>query len=406
MKATDILLLSLGNINERKRRFLLNLLGILIGCIAITGLVSVTQGMNHQVNEQLDILGAGTIMIFPGELDVDLQSTLSAGTQVIANPKTLTWRDKDLISKLTEIGEVAVAQSKYCTYTIKGEVFTANVLGASHEIFIINQNFEIQQGRALTRNDKASAIIGAKVAHPSGEEEPILQVGDRLRITALGFLPEKEMTVRVVGVMKERGSILGVNPDDMIMLPIRTSEQLFDSAGEYTMMQATVRNVDDIEQVEQKIEDMLNDVTVVSAEAAQDLVGNVTSIMEAVLGSVAAISLIVAGVGISNTMTVSVNERTKEIGVMKAIGARNSDILRLFLYEASFTGISGGVMGGGFGFILGGLIGNIVGLPIVVSYSLWLLVIIFALVTSVISGVGPAYRAAKLKPVDALGHEA
>jgi len=406
MKATDILLLSLGNINERKRRFLLNLLGILIGCIAITGLISVTQGMNLQVNEQLDILGADTLMIFPGKLDVDFQSTLSAGTQVIANPKTLTWRDKELISKLTEIGEVAVAQSKYCTYAIKGEVFTTHILGASHELFKLNQNFEVQQGRALTRNDKASAIIGAKVAHPSGEDEPVLYVGDRLRIKTMGLPQEKEMTVRIVGVMKERGSIMGVNPDEMILLPIRTSEQLFDAAGKYTMLQARVLNIDDTERVAQKIEDLLNDVTVVSAESAQDLVGNVTSIMEAVLGSIAAISLIVAGVGISNTMTVSVNERTKEIGIMKAIGARNIDILGLFLSEASLTGISGGIMGGGFGFILGRLIGNAVGLPIVVSYTLWLMVIIFAFITSVLSGVGPAYRAAKLKPVDALGHEA
>ena len=405
MKVTDVLTLSYGSIKERKSRFALNLLGILIGCTAITGLVSITQGMNTQINEQLEILGADTIMILPGELDTDMQSTLSAGSQVLHNPKTLSWRDKEIVSKFKEVGVVAAAQSNYCTYTIKGEVYTTLLLGTSHEIFELFKNFEVGEGRTLTRQDKSSAIIGSKVAHPSGEDEPILKVGDRLRIKTLGAPQEREMTVRVVGIMKERGSMLGVNPDEMIMIPLRTSEQLFDAAGEYSMLQANVPNIDDMEQLAKKIEDSLNDVTVVTTQAAQDLVGNVTSIMEAVLGGVAAISLVVAGVGIFNTMTTSVNERTREIGILKAVGARNFDILGLFLSEASYTGVVGGVFGGGFGFILGGVVGKFVYLPVEVNYSLWGLVIIFAVVTCVLSGAAPAKRAANLNPVEALRHE-
>jgi len=405
LKVTDVIALSYGSIKERKSRFALNLLGILIGCMAITGLVSITQGMNAQINEQLEILGSDTLMILPGELDTDMQSTLSAGSQVLNNPKTLSWRDKEILSKFTEVGVVAAAQSNYCTYTIKGEVYTTLLLGTSHEIFELFRNFEVIEGRTLTRQDKSSAIIGSKVAHPSGENEPILKVGDRLRIKTLGATQEREITLRVVGIMKERGSMLGVNPDEMVLIPLRTSEQLFDAAGEYSMLQVNVPNIDDMEQLAIKIEDSLNDVTVVTTQAAQDLVGSVTSIMEAVLGGVAAISLVVAGVGIFNTMTTSVYERTREIGVLKTVGARNFDILYLFLSEASITGVAGGIFGGGFGFILGRVIGNFINLPIVVGYPLWLSVVFFACFTSVLSGAIPAWRAAKLNPVDALRHE-
>jgi len=405
MIISDVLRLSLGSINERKSRFALNLLGIIIGCGAITGLVSITLGMNVLINKQLEILGADTIMILPGGLDIEFGSTLTAGAQVFSNPKTLSWRDKEIISKLTEVGTVVEIQSKYCTYTKKNEVYTTQILGVGFEIFELNKNFKVKDGRTFTRNDKSTAIIGSKVAQPDKVDEQIFEVGDRMRIKTLGLPQEKEMTFRVVGILKESGAIMGVNPDEMILIPIRTSEQLYDESGKYTMLQANVLNIDKIDTVSEKIEDTLDDVSVVTAQTAQKIVRDVTSIMGAVLGGIAAISLVVAGVGIFNTMTISVNERIKEIGILKAIGAKNMDILLLFLLEAAYTGVVGGIFGSGFGFVLGRIIGTFVGLPILISPLLWLLVTLFALATSVFSGVAPAWRAAKLNPVEALKQE-
>jgi putative ABC transport system permease protein len=198
---------------------------------------------------------------------------------------------------------------------------------------------------------------------------------------------------------------MGMSPDDMIMIPARTSEQLFESSGKYDMVMASVYDIDDMDSVTSKIEDKLDDVQVVSADSVRGMIGDVTGTIEAVLGGIAAISLIVAGVGIINTMTVSVSERTKEIGTLKAIGAKNVDVLLIFLAESGYTGLAGGFLGGAFGFLLGIAIGDFIGLPVSLNIELWAMVVGFAILTSMVAGVWPAWSAANLNPVDALRHE-
>ncbi len=251
----------------------------------------------------------------------------------------------------------------------------------------------------------SSAMRARNVAHPDNEAEPILNVGDRIKISALGTTEPKEITLRIIGITKTSGMSMGMSPDDMIMIPVRTSEQLFESSGKYDMIMASVYDIEDMETVTAQIEDKLDDVQVVSADSVRDMIGDVTGTIEAVLGGIAAISLIVAGVGIINTMTVSVSERTKEIGTMKALGAKSVDVLLIFLAESGYTGLAGGVLGGAFGFVLGITIGDFIGLPVSVNLDLWTMVVAFAILTSMVAGVWPAWSAAKLNPVDALRHE-
>ena len=142
-----------------------------------------------------------------------------------------------------------------------------------------------------------------------------------------------------------------------------------------------------------------------TASSAMDMISSITGTIEAVLGGVAAISLLVAGVGIINTMTVSVMERTKEIGTMKAIGAKSTDILFMFMTEAALTGVVGGILGAGLGFVLGDVVGGFVGIKSAPTLTLALMVIGFAVVTSVLSGLYPSWNASKLNPVEALRHE-
>ena len=161
-----------------------------------------------------------------------------------------------------------------------------------------------------------------------------------------------------------------------------------------------------VSEVEDRIEDKMGEaVMVISFESAQELVGDVLGTIESVLGGIAAISLIVAGVGIINTMTVSVMERTREIGVLKAIGAKSSDVLFMFISEAIVTGIVGGVMGSLFGVFLSQVIGDYINMPPAPTPGLLLFVIGFAVATSVISGLYPAWRASGLNPVEALRYE-
>ena len=135
------------------------------------------------------------------------------------------------------------------------------------------------------------------------------------------------------------------------------------------------------------------------------MINSITGTIEAVLGGVAAISLLVAGIGIINTMTVSVMERTKEIGVMKALGAKSTDVLVMFMIEAGLTGVIGGIIGAGFGFVLGAFVGDYVGVSSEPSLMLGMLVTGFAVLTSVVSGLYPSWSASKLHPVEALRHE-
>jgi putative ABC transport system permease protein len=148
-----------------------------------------------------------------------------------------------------------------------------------------------------------------------------------------------------------------------------------------------------------------DDVAVLSAETMQELVGTILGAIEAVLGGVAAISLLVAGVGIVNTMTISVMERTREIGIMKAIGSKSTDVLLIFLSEAVITGLAGGALGAGLGFLLGNTIGNTIDMPVSLNPMLGVGVIAFAIITTVLSGLYPAWRAAKMHPVEALRAE-
>ena len=172
------------------------------------------------------------------------------------------------------------------------------------------------------------------------------------------------------------------------------------------MIQVYVKESENIEEVRSHIEERLGDgYFVVSPKAALDVQKRVTGTIQAVLGGIAAIRMFVAGIGIVNTMAISVNERTKEIGTMKAIGAKNIDILWIFITEALFTGILGGIIGVVLGFTIGKLVGLYIGLPVESSIPLAIVVVLFALITSLFSGAGPAWRASKLDPVIALRNE-
>lgn len=402
MNIQDIVLISFGGIRDRKFRFALNLLGILIGCAAVTGLISVTQGMNTEISGQLDILGANSLTIIPttGE-----EMSMSSGPTSMIIPLFLSWREIEIIENIPGIESVAPVQRNFCSYTITGNTRVTAVMGMGVNLFDINPSFAIEEGRSFSRGDKAVAVIGANVAFPDTALEPILEVGDRLKITTIGANEPEEITLRIIGITEDSGMSMSMSPDDAILIPLRTSELLFGNSGNYDMAVARIADVDNSESITFEIEEKLEDVQVVSAASAQEMIGEVTGTIEAVLSGIAAISLVVAGVGIVNTMTVSVSERTKEIGTMKAIGAQNLDVLFIFLAESGYTGLAGGFLGGAFGFLLGIVVGGFIGLPVTLDYGLWGMVTLFAVLTSVLAGAWPAWSAANLNPVEALRHE-
>ena len=397
MKILDIISMALDSLKERKFRFSLNLVGILIGCTAVTGLISITQGLSNNINEQLEVFGPQNIMIVPGRIQ--------AGRGIIGS--TLSWRDLSVVSKIQGV-EMAtpIIANKMCSFEVKGREFRSEVFGVTNEYFEMNKNAEVEDGRSLLRSDTSAVVVGANIAQPRDLDEPILGVGDRIKIEVRVQDRTKELTLRVVGVYKRTGGSFGANLDDSIGIPLRTAQQFFEVGGEFDYVMAQADSLDVVNEVVRRIrERMGDDVMVISFESAQELVGQVLGTIEAVLGGIAAISLVVAGVGIINTMTVSVMERTKEIGVLKAIGAKSRDVLFIFLSEAVVTGIAGGMMGSIFGFLLSGVIGSYINLPPSLSIGLGVYVVGFAVATCVASGLYPAWRASNLNPVEALRYE-
>jgi putative ABC transport system permease protein len=397
MKFWDIISMAAEGVKERKFRFALNLIGILIGCTAVTGLVSLTQGLNQEVSGQLGTFGPTNMMIIPGQLE--------QGAGFMGN--TLSWRDLEIIENIPKVDVATpIIGTKLAEVNIRGKEFYSYVYGVEPEYFTIFQTWKVDDGRPLVRGDNAAMVIGSRVAKPPDEDEAIIDVGDRVKITVTVGGEEKEMTFRVVGIMKEIGGTFGGEDDNSITIPYRVAQQLFEVGGEFDYIAASAESVEDMDGIMERIEEKLGDsVTVMSYENIKDLVGQVLGTIEAVLGGIAGISLIVAGVGIINTMTISVMERTREIGILKAIGATSRDVLLLFLTETLITGLVGGLIGALFGFFLSRMVGGYINLPVSTPLNLIIGVTCFAILTSAISGIYPSWRAANLHPVEALRAE-
>jgi putative ABC transport system permease protein len=403
MNLFDISVMSAEGLRERKGRVALNVLGILIGCAAVTGLISLADGMNNQVRDQLSVIGTNTLFVVPEEAQ-DAAMSLSA-TQIL-NQEGISWRDREIIESSPGVSDSSELSSGGGEYTIKGETYQTKLLGVGDNFLEINQDIKVGEGRFFVRGDKAVAFIGKKVAQPDEDEEPVISLGDRIKMSVRVRGETKEITLRVIGILEEHGTMFGLDVDHAIGIPFRTYDQLFEQGGSCAIVQVYVKEADDIDEVADRLSDRLGeDYFVVSPSAAIDVQKQVTGTIQSVLGGIAAISMFVAGIGIVNTMTISVSERTKEIGTMKAIGAKSMDILYLFLSEALYTGLIGGVVGSSLGFMIGKMVGNVIGLPVELNLMLAVGTVVFALLTSLVSGASPAWNASKMNPVEALRKE-
>ena len=392
MNFLDFARLSVEGLRERKFRFALNLVGILIGCAAVTGLISMTQGMKASIVDDISIFGATTIQVYP----------TMGGDEAFAS---LDWRDLNRLKSISGVEAAAPVQAgRSGSYEYKGKVYRSEVVGIDENYFIVHGGeSEIDEGRLLTRGDDAAALLGYNLATPDGE--PRYHAGDRLRITTTVDGEEVEYTVRIVGTLKQTAGITGSGVDDYIILPLRFFEQIYKTQGRYLAIDLKAETTEDVELIKQTLDEEFDDVGYYSMDMIMDEVNQIVGTVNAVLGGIAGISILVAGVTIVNTMTVSVMERTKEIGTMKAIGATNVDVLFIFISESMVTGVIGGSLGALLGFGLSVVIGGMIDLPPDLSASLGLTVTGFAVVTCMVSGIYPAWRASKMSPVEALRDE-
>ena len=397
--------IALRALRANKMRSVLTTLGIIIGVAAVIGVVSLVQGLQYLITKELQGVGATYIMVVPHQ-------ERSQGPGIVARQVRLTWDDGRAILE-------QVPGIRLMTPLVGGKV-TAKYRDRQHDpdfVFGVNENwpdisnYQVDRGRFFSRFDldarRKVAVVGPKVADELDlGSDP---VGKQLY---LGNLP-----VTVIGVMESRGVSLGTDIDNLVFVPFDTALTLFGrGAADQVQLRMQATSAEVVDQVKDEIEHTLrvrhhlaegqpDDFQVVLQDEILKTVASVLGSVTAVVGGVVGIALLVGGIGIMNIMLVSVTERTREIGVRKAVGAKRQDILVQFLIEAVVLCVLGGILGIALGAGGASVMSKTAGWSTQISTSAIVLAFAFSAFVGVAFGVWPARRAAVLDPITALRYE-
>jgi putative ABC transport system permease protein len=378
------------------------MLGIFIGIAALVALVSLSQGLEVAILEQFDEIGADKIFIQPKGAFAGLESDVVSFTE----------EDKKGLARVVGISEVAGLTYKSGLISLDDENIPVGISGIpdddTKELYIELNTLDLEQGRLFRKADPSKVVIGNDFARNELLDRRV-KLGDKVEINGKEF--------EVVGIWERTGDPV---LDKTAFMSDAAMKDLLDlTDDENGWLIARINPGTDISLVKERIERSLRrtrdleigkeDFEVSSPEDILAQLGTILGIVQTVLVGIAAISLLVGGIGITNTMFTSVLERTKEVGLMKAVGATNGDVLYLFLVEAGLLGAAGGIVGVLLGMGISKiveLVGTIVlGTPLLKAvFPFYLIIggILFSFVVGVISGIFPAYRAAKMQPVEAL----
>lgn len=398
-------LIAWASLVANKMRSLLTMLGIIIGVAAVIALVSIGYGVRSQIQDSISSLGSNLLMVYPG-------APRTPGVRPTADSqKTLKLEDYTTISHLQDIdmaSPVSAGSSYVVIYTNKN--WTTSVNGVNSDFQYIN-NWTVKSGRFITASQverrERVAVIGATVAtNLFGTEDP---VGKDIRI--------KNNPYKVIGVLESKGSgSFGNDQDDVIYIPYTTGMERLQGVDYLRMIYIKAKDGVDLDRLQTDVENILrvrhniknpelDDFNVRNMATIMATVEETTATMTLFLGAVAAISLVVGGIGIMNIMLVSVTERTREIGVRKALGATYRVIVMQFLIEAVVISLVGGAIGILVGIGASKLIGALTSMKTVISMGPILLSFGFSMAIGLVFGLYPARKAAKLNPIDALHYE-
>jgi putative ABC transport system permease protein len=399
----NYLMLILRNFSRRKLRGWLTILGILIGVASVVALIAVAQGMQTSINQQFEKLGTNKLMVMAG----------SGAFFGAFSGKGITEDDLDVVKKVEGVDIATEMFFKMGKIKFKEETKNTYVIGlpTDESLKIVEDmaGFYAEKGRQIKEGDKYKVSVGWRYWNKDFFEKSV-NLRDKLEIEGKEF--------EVVGLIKKIG-----NPEDdsQIYIPIDVAREIFNEPDEVTYMYIQVKEGYTPEKVADNIKEDLRDFrdeeegeetfSVQTFEQMMAQFNQVLGVVGSVLIIIALISLVVGGIGIMNTMYTSVLERTREIGIMKAVGAKNNQIMMLFMVESGFYGIIGGLIGAILGIGLA-KIGEFAAanagyeiFKVSISPVLILGSLLFAFLIGAISGLAPARAAARLKPVQALRYE-
>ncbi len=399
----DYLKFAFNNLRHRKLRSWLTMVGIFIGIAAVVALISISQGLQGAITEQFEMFGTNKLMIMPGGM----------GAMFGAFGEELTQDDLDVVQKVEGVDIAAEMFYRSGKIKFEDEIKSTFIIGLTTdetaEIIKNMQGFEVEEGRDLKKDDKYKIIIGWSLWNNDFFEKSV-NLRDKIEIKGKEF--------RVVGLISKIGNRAD---DSQVYIPIETAREIFDEPDEISTIFVQIKedvNIKDVaEEIKKELRDSRNEkegeesFSVQTFEQILEQVNNVLGVITIVIVGIAAISVVVGGVGIMNTMYTSVLQRTREIGIMKAVGAKNSDILQIFLIESGFFGLAGGTIGIAAGVGIAKVLEIIAyqaNFPLLKAYygaPLLIGALFFSFVIGAVSGTLPALQASRLRPVEALRYE-
>jgi putative ABC transport system permease protein len=398
--------LSITALKSNILRTLLTMLGIIIGISSVIIIISIGQGASKSITNEVSSFGSNWFEFSP----VAVNAKSMQGPPV----STLTLQDAEALATTKSLGnidKVSGYNTKSLTVSANGQDNKYTVLGISKNMFGI-LNFKIDSGDFFTDEDEGVLAKVAVIGPDASKElfgENTNPVGKTIKIDSKNF--------RVVGLIESKGSSgFGGNYDKSVFIPLKTGMKLvfgdtklqaiFATVKDTKIIETTMNDAGNLILARHKIDNIKDaDFSIQNSKDALSILNTITGLLTAMLAGIAGISLVVGGIGIMNIMLVTVTERTREVGLLKAIGAKKKDILKQFLIEAVLLTVLGGIVG----IIIGGLLSywasKLIDIPFVLTpYSIFLAVSVSSVV-GIIFGLYPANRAAKLNPIDALRFE-
>ncbi len=404
MKLDRLIRAAVRSITRNRMRSFLTMLGIIIGVGAVIALVAIGQGASADIENQIDALGTNLIMIRSGSSYRGGVSRGAGSLQTLSMEDIEELRKRstllDYVSPDITVGVQAIAMDKN---------WATQIHGVSVDYPFI-RNWEIETGSFFTEQDvrgrRKVAVLGDTVAAEIfGERDPL---GARIRLNRVPFT--------VIGTLKEKGDAQMGDQDDLILAPSTTVLYRLSDGKTVRSIQASAKENVSMQAVESEIREILRDTHRLKAADEDDFqirsqteiierVTGVTNTMTMLLGAIAAVSLLVGGIGIMNIMLVSVTERTREIGIRMAVGARSGDILVQFLVEAVILSLLGGFIGILAGLGLGKGISRLINTGFIVDPVITTIAVVFSAAVGVFFGFYPARKASMLNPIEALHYE-